>query len=117
MNHVIEAFTELGLGIQKIRTGGGGSKSRLWNQIKADVTGRTMQVTEVSEFGCLGAAILAGIGVGIFSDIREATRSAVSIAQEFTSNVENHRTYSKLFNVYKENCTHLRDMFASLSSS
>ena len=117
MNHVIEALNELGLGIQKIRTGGGGSKSRLWNQIKADVTGRMVQVPEVSEFGCLGAAILAGIGVGAFSDIAEATRSAVSTAKEFTSNMEDHRTYSKLFSVYKENCSVLRGIFSSLSSS
>jgi len=117
MNHVIEAFSDLGLKIQKIRTGGGGSKSRLWNQIKADVTGKTVQVTKVNELGCTGAAILAGIGAGVFSGIEEATRSAVPTVEEFTSNTRNHETYSKLFRVYKEKCSLLRDISASLSSS
>jgi xylulokinase len=117
LNHVIEAFTELGLETRKVRTAGGGSRSRVWNQIKADVTGRPVQLTKVNELGCLGSAVLAGIGVGAFSNLEEASRSAVSITQEFASNTENHRIYSKLFSVYKENCSRIRDIFTSLSSA
>ena len=117
LNHVIETFSELGLETRRIRTAGGGSRSRVWNQIKADVTGRTVELTRVSELGCLGAAVLAGIGVGAFSSLEEASRSAVLIRQEFASNAENHRTYSKLFRVYRENCSRLRDIFTSLSTA
>jgi len=114
LNHVIETFSELGMETRRIRTAGGGSKSMIWNQIKADVTGRTVELTKVSELGCLGAAILAGIGVGVFSSLKEASRSAVSVTQEFASNPKNHQTYSKLFSVYKENSTKLRDIFTAV---
>ena len=110
LNHVIETFSELGLETRRIRTAGGGSKSMVWNQIKADVTRRTVELTKVSELGCLGAAILAGIGVGTFSSLKEASRSIVSVTQEVASNPKNHRTYSELFGVYKENFSKFRDI-------
>ena len=46
---------------------GGGAKSREWLQIKADITGKRFTNLEVPEAGCLGAAIRAGKGIGIYS--------------------------------------------------
>jgi len=116
LNHVIETFGELGLETSRIRTAGGGSKSMVWNQIKADVTGRTVELTKVSELGCLGAAILAGIGVGVFSSLEEASRSAVSVTHELASIPKNLRTYSKLYGIYKQNCNRLREIFTTMAS-
>jgi xylulokinase len=58
---------------------GGGAKSALWLDIIADVTGLTLLVPRVVEAGALGAAILAGVGVGVYPDIREASRALVHI--------------------------------------
>ena len=65
---------------------GGGAKSALWRQIIADATGRTLIVPQVLEAGALGAAILAGVGVGLYPSIREASASLVRDVGEHRPN-------------------------------
>ena len=117
LRHVIESFNSLGVETRVIRVGGGGSRSGLWNQIKADVTGNMVQSMGVPEIGCLGAAILAGIGIGVYSSYREAARSTISIQESFLPNQKNHELYSKLFTVYKETYKHLGSIFTRLPRS
>ena len=60
----LEASAAMGLEVQQIRTMGGGSKSDIWNQIKADITGRPLHVTySAQDTACLGAAILAMVHI------------------------------------------------------
>jgi xylulokinase len=117
LRHVIEAFDGLGVAMNTIIAGGGGSKSPLWNQIKADVTGKIVQSLKVPETGCLGSAMLAGIGVGTYSSFREAVRSTISVEQNFSPDRKNHELYSRLFEIYKETYNQLKNTFASLSMS
>jgi xylulokinase len=117
VRHVVESYSELGLKTEKITAGGGGSKSRLWNQIKADVTGITIQSTRVLETGCLGGAILAGIGVGKYQSFQDAAKSTISTGETFTPNGKNHELYSRLFRVYRETYDRLKETFVHLSMS
>ena len=115
LNHVIESLDALGIETRQITVSGGGSRSGLWNQIKADVTGRAVRSTKILETGCLGAAILAGIGVGAYSSLREAVSSTVSVGEGFQPDNRNHELYSTLFRTYKETYDQLGDTFARLS--
>ena len=63
--------------IRQLRITGGGASSPLWAGIKADVTGKTLQTVSESETACLGAAILAAVGVGDFSSVAEAAERIV----------------------------------------
>ncbi|MBR3933891.1 MAG: hypothetical protein IKJ68_08310 [Clostridia bacterium] len=56
----------------EIRIMGGGAKSPLWNQIKADMTGKTLTTLKNKETACLGSAILAGVGCGKFKSVEDA---------------------------------------------
>jgi len=56
----------------EIRLMGGGAKSPLWNQSKADMTGKTLTTLKNKETACLGSAILAGVGCGKFKNVEEA---------------------------------------------
>lgn len=56
----------------EIRLMGGGAKSNLWNQIKADMTGKTLTTLKNKETACLGSAILAGVGCGAFKSVEDA---------------------------------------------
>ena len=51
---------------------GGGAKSLTWSQMKADITGKTVQILENNNASVIGAAILAGVGVGMFQSVEEA---------------------------------------------
>ena len=98
----LEAIENMGLEVKQIRTMGGGSKSDVWNQIKADITGKTLNVTYSSQdTACLGAAILAGCAAGIFKDIESAVVSMVKIKKTFEPDMEKHRIYQKQYEKFK----------------
>ena len=67
----------LGLECDEIRTMGGGASSPLWNQIKADMTGKKIVTLKNDETACLGSAILAGVATGVFESVEAACDMAV----------------------------------------
>ena len=68
----------------EVRITGGGASGKLWPQIKADVTGRTLTTVCESETACLGTAILAMVGVGTYETITQAAEATVAIKGSFT---------------------------------
>lgn len=81
---------------------GGASKSPLWCQILADVMSMPVKVPVVKEATALGAAILAGYGVGIYKSIPETVKKIVKIERVFTPDEKNHATYEKMYPVWKK---------------
>jgi autoinducer 2 (AI-2) kinase len=63
---------------EEVVFGGGAARSGLWARILADVLGRPVRLPALTEATSAGAAILAGLGAGIHSDVREAARSVVA---------------------------------------
>lgn len=63
----LETLAGSGITVESLRAVGGGTRSDRWMQLKADITGLPIEVTGVSEAGCLGAAFLAGLGAGLYS--------------------------------------------------
>jgi xylulokinase len=63
--------------VRRIRVIGGGTRNDLWMRIKASIYGRAIEVTPLNEGTCLSAAILAGLGAGVFVGVNEA-RSAMA---------------------------------------
>ena len=81
---------------------GGASKSDLWCQILADVLKLPVTVPVVREATALGAAILAGVGAGIYSDIEDGVRRCVRMDKTFTPNSENEAVYDSLYSVWRK---------------
>ena len=86
---------------EKIVFAGGASKSSLWPQILANVLGVPVEVPVVKEATALGAAILAGKGIGIYPDIKEAARRLVKIEKTFSPNKENLEVYKHAYENWK----------------
>lgn len=108
----LEAIESMGLTVKQIRTMGGGSKSDIWNQIKADITGKTLHITYSSQdTACLGAAILAGNAAGVFESIESAVDSMVKIKKTFEPNMENHAAYQKQYEKFKVLFQSLQDLY------
>ncbi|HMJ23460.1 MAG TPA: xylulokinase [Terriglobales bacterium] len=74
-------FTEMNVPVRNIRLGGGGARSLLWRQIQADVYGREVEILEAEEGAAYGAAILAGVGAGVWSSVDTACSEVVKVAQ------------------------------------
>ncbi|HVB39828.1 MAG TPA: xylulokinase, partial [Terriglobales bacterium] len=62
-------FAELGVPVERVRAGGGGARSELWRQIQADVYGHAIETVAAEEGAALGAALLAGVGAGVWRDV------------------------------------------------
>jgi xylulokinase len=76
---VVDRLEAMGLAGDEVRIVGGGGRSALWNQIKADVLGRPVRRV-LSKEGCaLGAAMLAGVAAGIFSDVPDAVERTIEL--------------------------------------
>lgn len=81
---------------------GGASKSPIWCQILADVLGLKVRVPKIKEATALGAAIAAGVGTGIYSSMPEAAKKIVKWDAEYAPNTENHATYNKLYDTWRQ---------------
>jgi xylulokinase len=100
----LETFTllgELGVKVNELSMVGGETRSSLWNQIKADVCGRRIRIPEVDDAAALGAALLAGTGVGQYSNLRKAAEETVKNKNVFTPNPKNHRLYAEAYRNYR----------------
>jgi xylulokinase len=73
-------FSEMNLPLQRICLGGGGARSSLWRQIQADVFGHSVEIVEAEEGAAYGAAILAGVGGGVWKSVEEACDAVVRTA-------------------------------------
>ena len=108
----LKAAVESGTPIDEIRSVGGGSRSHFWNQMKADITGIKVVTMENRESACLGTAILAGIGIGLFSDIGSAVRNLVKTECEFVPDPERHRQYQKRYEIYQDLYQSLKHIYS-----
>lgn len=81
---------------------GGASKCSLWAQIVADVTGKNVRIPEVKEATALGAAVLAGYGVGIYPSIAEGAKRVVKWDKTFSPNPDNKAVYDQLYVQWKD---------------
>lgn len=73
-------FEEMGVPVRGVRLGGGGARSPLWRRIQADVYGHAVETVEAEEGAAYGAALLAGVGAGVWGSVDEACDAVVRVA-------------------------------------
>jgi xylulokinase len=98
---LVEAIKKLGIQVKELRLAGGAAKNPLWRQIKCDVTGKPALLPRVEEAASLGAAILAGVGVGAHGNVEEAVKRAVTFKERYEPRMDFHEIYNKLYQVYQ----------------
>ncbi len=96
----IEVIEGMGVPVNEIRALGGGARSRIWKQIEADITGRPVLTTTNEEAATLGAAILAGKAIGLYSSVHEAASQMVQIKARYEPTKENVPVYDEVFKTY-----------------
>ena len=82
--------------IDSIVFAGGASKGSLWSQTLADVTGCKIKIPKITEATALGAAMSAGVGAGIYKDLKSAAKELVIWDKEYLPNIENKKLYDEL---------------------
>jgi xylulokinase len=105
LRDIVDRFEAMGLGGDELRVVGGGARSALWLQIKADVTGHPVRAVQGDHATSAGAAMLAAIAAGVFGDLQTAAAQTVRLAdepvlpQDATAEVyeDAYRAYRRLF--------------------
>ncbi len=98
---ILKEAEKLGTKIEEVRIWGGAAKSKLWNQISTDVYGVPAAKTQVPDAGLLGAAICAGVGIGLVKDAKEGAKPMVRIVERYEPNAANAKKYDDMFEIFK----------------
>ena len=113
---VIEVMEEAGVSVNDLRITGSPARSPLWNQIKADVTGRRILMPAQSDSDLAGDACLALFGLGEFDSVAAASEAIVTMGAAFEPDSERGRVYDEMFGLYRESYAGLRSVFSKLST-
>jgi xylulokinase len=113
-NRIDQLYPEYNIG--NVNIIGGGAKSKVWNQINADVCRRSFATLNREDVALWGACILAGNAVGIFHDIKETARKFVQVKDRYTPNIRQYEKYEKYIDLYEEYAAGLHNNFKKLQS-
>lgn len=111
----VDVFREMGVSVEDMAVCGGGGRSRIWRQILADLYGCPVSTLRVDEGAALGAALLAGVGAGVYTDVVDACAKTVHKGETYPSNREAHEAYEPYYQLYKQLYRDLREDFACLA--
>jgi sugar (pentulose or hexulose) kinase len=118
MKDMLNSMVRSGVAIKEARLLGGPTRSRVWNQIQADVYGVPVTTLKVTDATVLGAAILGGVGAGVFSSIASAAESMVRLDERYEPRAAQAALYRELYDAYCRAYDGLQraGVFASLAS-
>ena len=111
MRNDIEAIRRLGIKIDRIISIGGGASSKLWSQVKADICDINIEIPEYTETALLGSAMLAASALGLYKDLREASKNLIKVKQRFIPDKNNIKIYNDCFRRYRDLYLKLKSMF------
>ena len=98
----LQALNELGIYTKELRITGGASRNSNWNQIEADICNIPVIKGQVEEATALGAAILAGVGAGVYKNIETAIEEMVIIDEQKEPIKKNSAVYDKYYTIYNQ---------------
>lgn len=98
----LDLLKDGGVIIDELRAIGGGARSGLWLQLKADVTGIPVVVPRITEAAGWGAALLAGAGVGCFSSAAEAAGETVKLERRLEPDPGRKAHYDERYKLYMD---------------
>ena len=110
MKDVVCAIKNMGLKYSKVRAAGGGSRSRLWNQIKADVLDLPVETLFTPETTSIGAALIGAVCAGIYPTLKAAADDVVKV-KETVSPGKDRGIYDKVYKKYRELYFALKPLF------
>jgi xylulokinase len=98
----VDLLKEAGIEIEELHAVGGGARSDLWLQLKADICGVPLRVPRVMEAACLGAALLAGVGAGVYEDLDAAVDRTVHLERRVEPASEAVEAYDEVYQIYQQ---------------
>ena len=98
----LDLLRQGGVKIDVLRAIGGGAKSKLWLQLKADITGIPVVTPKITEAAGFGASILAGVGAGVYSSAADAADNFLELSDTYWPDPVRQEKFSRKFEIYKQ---------------
>ncbi len=111
LRHNVDVAQSAGLMLNEIRSVGGGTRSDLWNQIKADVLGIPVRLPQTSVGAPFGDAVLVGMGLGLYTDVNQSLQEMVKIKAVYEPNPQQHARYNEIYPIFRKLYEQLRGVF------
>lgn len=106
-------FEEMGVPARSVRLGGGGARSCLWRQVQADIYGQEVEIVEAEEGAAYGAAILAGVGAGMWHSVDEACAGVVRVRESIPPIARNVAVLRASYEAYRRVYGATKSIFAA----
>jgi xylulokinase len=117
LKDIFNLMKEVGLGsVDRIRVSGGGARSSLWRQIIADVFEAELVTVNTTEGAAYGAALLAGVGAGVWRDVDTACSQTIFVSDRVSPNAATSATYRSAYHEYQSLYPLLKPTFQALSN-
>ena len=116
MRDCVELFKELGVRPTRIIAGGGGASSQLWRQIQADILQLPVITAQTPEKSATGAAMIAGVGAGVFASFEDACQRMVTFGEELAPIAANAPRYEETYQIYRALYPSLQPHFARMAA-
>lgn len=100
LKHNLDIAKQTGAEVKELLAMGGSANSHVWTQIKSDITGKPIAVPASDTATTLGAAILAGVGTGVYKDFDDAVSQTVKVTRRHEPDMEKHQAYRENYKVY-----------------
>ena len=110
----LELVRSLGLQVGQVRASGGGAQSELWRQILADVFDTTIVTVNATEGAAYGAAVLAGVGTGVYPTVPQACDAVLRVRDEHMPGPATE-TYARLYPRYRALYAALAPQFQAMA--
>ncbi|MGD0416869.1 MAG: FGGY family carbohydrate kinase [Terriglobales bacterium] len=108
----LEGLSLMGAGANEIRVLGGGARSRIWSQIKANACHIPVIIPAQEESAALGAAILAAVGCGFYPDIPSAVQAMTAVRETIAPDPAQQAVYDSTYALYQKLYESVKDLYA-----
>jgi len=110
----LDFLSDGGVWIDELRAIGGGARSDLWLQLKADITGIPVVAPRITEAACWGAALLAGAGAGIWANAGRVAEETLNLERRFEPDPGRATRYAQRYGLYRQLYPAVRGIQAKL---
>lgn len=116
MADALNIMRGMGIAPRTVRLSGGGARSAFWRQLQADIYNAPVAVINAQEGPAYGAAILAGVGIGVWANVPQACRAVIRETEKLRPRKGPSARYAKLHEQYQRFYPALRDEFARIAA-
>jgi len=115
MRDSLEIIRDMGIPVEQIRVSGGGARSAFWRQLQADVYGHDVVTINASEGPAYGAALLAGVGAGVWKNVEEACQATIKITSTTEVNKQRAELYERHYQTFRSLYPALKGSFTDIA--